>query len=509
MSELASINMPPGQGIAAFGAEIVGGDVNGDGFPDIISSSFNSGYPGKVYIWYGGFSFDTLIDVTLSGPNTGPYGSALGCGDVNKDGYDDILVTREAFSAYLYFGGDPMDTTPDWLVHPQTSNQDFGSSAAVSDLNNDGYADIIIGDAHAGELPDDPGAVFIFWGGDEPDTLCDESIFFEYGINSSNFGWKISSGYDVNGDGISDLAVGAPTAPGGLPRIYIYYGGSAFDTICDVRIYNPCGELEYGYCVPLVKDLNGDGYDDLAAGAHYHDRVYVYYGGDPMDNSFDVVLSADTFQFGMYVIGIDNADNDNWGDLAVGSPHFGGNFPQKGRVYLYRGGTVFDTIADAYATGADSQEVGWRIGNVGDINSDGRDEIAFSNCASWFLPKRIWIATFSGVGIEENTAIIPDKTELLIACPNPFNSFTNIFFTASECCLSNERYKLKIFDIRGRLMKILALSPRQKLKGWYVIEWNGKDEFGKEVPDGIYIMELYDNEKGCQVGNSKKIIKIK
>ncbi|MCK4233808.1 VCBS repeat-containing protein, partial [candidate division WOR-3 bacterium] len=199
MYEIASITAPPGQGNPSFGSAMSHGDVNGDGFSDLVVGSFNLGYPGKVYVWFGGVPFDTVIDITITGPTTGAFGGAVACGDVNNDGYDDILVGRYAFEARLYYGGDPMDTTADWIVHRPSSSlfSWFGHWVAISDLNGDNYWDMIVGDPQKAEHPHfTPGAVYIYWGAENPDTLWDAII---HGADNSNFGWKLSSDYDVNG----------------------------------------------------------------------------------------------------------------------------------------------------------------------------------------------------------------------------------------------------------------------------------------------------------------------
>ncbi|MCK4576149.1 FG-GAP repeat protein, partial [candidate division WOR-3 bacterium] len=493
MYEIASITAPPGQGNPAFGSAMSHGDVNGDGFSDLVVGSFNLGYPGKVYVWFGGTSFDTVIDITITGPTTGAFGGAVACGDVNNDGYDDILVGRYAFEARLYYGGNPMDTTADWIVHRPSSSlfSWFGHWVAISDLNGDNYGDMIVGDPQKAEHPHfTPGAVYIYWGAENPDTLWDAII---HGADNSNFGYTISSDYDVNGDGITDLAVGAPTAPGYFPRISIYYGGAEFDTVPDVKIYNPGGEPYYGNPISLMKDINGDGYDDLAAGAGGHKSIYIYYGGNPMDNQYDVALS-DTNGLGDCVVGIDNANGDSFGDILVGNPHYGpaGN----GRVYLYCGGNPFDSFPDAYAAGPDSQEIGWHVGYGGDMTNDGKDELIFSNSAASFPSHKVWIVDYAGVGVEEEKDQRHKTRDIRLHChPNPFTTSTTISLTlpnighsAKGIGQNKEGIELKIYDVAGRIVKQFTLPTTYSLLPT-VVTWDGKNVSGKKVSTGIYFIK--------------------
>lgn len=500
--DLAVINNPPEQSICSFGNQITHGDLNGDGFSDLIVAS-KAEYPGRVYVYFGGSAFDTIFDLQFMNPLT--FGHGVACADVNNDGYDDILISNTCTKVWLYYGGTSMDTIADWIASSQEFSSGFGYSIALSDVNSDSFADIIVGAPLAGGL-DNKGAVYIYWGSDSPDTICDVKF---YGADDSNFGWKLTSNYDVNGDNINDLAVGAPTAPSNFPSISIFYGGEGanFDTICDVEIYNPCGELEYGSSCPLVKDLNGDGFDDLAAGANYHNQVYIYYGGNPMNNQFDVILSADTFRFGMTVVGIDNADGDNYGDIVVGNPRYGGEYPYKGRVYLFRGGNPLDSIYDASVQGFPSQEIGWNVGFAGDLDNDGKDEIAFSNEVASFYPHKVWVVKYSAFEIEEEKDIKNKQINIFQPYPNPFIRSTNVRVVLPHHSYGIAKCFIEIFDLSGRLV-------RKKQFANYVspilnYRWDGKDESGNEVCNGVYLIKFRIHGKNSIYEEIRKVTKLR
>ena len=500
--DLAVINNPPEQLYCSFGNQITNGDLNGDGYSDLIISS-SAEYPGRVYVFFGGNPFDTLYDLTFINPLN--FGHSISSGDVNNDGYDDLAISDSDFRVMLYFGGIPMDTIADWIANKQEPTTSwFGYSIAVSDLNNDSFADIIVGAPLAGGN-DNLGAVYIYWGAVNPDTICDVKF---YGTDDSNFGWRLSSGYDVNGDNINDLAVGAPTAPLTFPNISIYYGdSSSFDTIRDVDIYNPCNELYYGSSVSLVKDINGDGYDDLVAGANHNNQVYIYYGDNLMDNQFDVILSADTFRFGTEVIGIDNADGDGLGDIVVGCPRYGGEYPYKGRVYLFRGGDPFDSIYDASVQGFPSQEIGWNVGYAGDLDNDGKDEIAFSNEVASFYQHKVWIVKYSEFEIEEDKEIKHKKITLFSPYPNPFIKSTNLRIILPHYDYGLSKCFIDIFDCSGRLIRKEKMD--NLVSSILNYEWDGKDDNGHEVSNGVYLIKTIVQSKNSKFEDVRKVTKLK
>jgi hypothetical protein len=503
MYEIAEINNPEQSNNSSFGYATANGDVNGDGFQDLIVGSYSALDSDKVYIWFGGSPFDTLVDLTFTGKIPAwSFGSAVASGNVNNDTYEDVFVGGDS-QASLYYGGNPMDTTADWIVRPlEPHGAGFGDAISLSDLNGDSYADLVVGAAGAG--PNNSGAVYIYWGDENPDTLYDIVI---HGIEHARFGNPISGGnYDVNGDGAPDLAVGAPDffSPPSFPKISIFYGSDGtteFDTVPDVKIFNPCNELAFGDVISLIKDINGDGYDDLAAGAQGHKRVYIYYGGNPMDSIYDVVLNGDSVGFGMDVTGIDNANGDMFGDILIGNPHYGSGY---GRVYLYHGGDPFDTTPCATVIGADSQEIGWSVGCAGDLNNDGKDEMLFSNSAV-DNNERIWITNYCEAGVKEKEKS-KKKTGFFNLHPNPFSKFTTITysFESYDLLIQNQKIiKLKIYNLSGRVVKDFKLSTYSLQP--VSITWDGTDYSGNELQSGIYFIKLSSGEHT----NVKKIVLMK
>ena len=132
------------------------GDVNGDNYPDVIlgAPGYSGGAKdGRVYIFYGGPDMDENADLILEGEHGGggSYGSTIVTGDLNNDSHDDVVVTAmlmnsETGRAYLYYGGDSMDSNCDLTFNGENAIDWFGRKAAIGgDVNGDGYADLIIG----------------------------------------------------------------------------------------------------------------------------------------------------------------------------------------------------------------------------------------------------------------------------------------------------------------------------------------------------------------------------
>ena len=143
-------------------------------------------------------------------------GSALVlAGDQNEDGYDDIMAyCHNPNEVRLYFGGNPMDTIPDFTI-PVADGWGGFFPIELGDLNGDGDTDLVFAWE---ETSNDPSEVYIYYGGDLLDDQVDKTLVSDLGswVSDDGFGYGLSIG-DVNGNGLIDLCVGAPNyyLPGG------------------------------------------------------------------------------------------------------------------------------------------------------------------------------------------------------------------------------------------------------------------------------------------------------
>jgi len=158
------------------------------------------------------------------------------------------------------------------------------SIAGVGDVNDDGYADFVVGevtDTTKGMLA---GRVDVYFGGASLDATPDVVM---YGRPNELFGWAVCGPGDLNGDGFPDIAVG--TLDRNLENnVYAYFGGPTFDALPDLVIKRIPGAGFYGWMLAGAGDVDGDGRQDLIAcqSSHaevlgvYPDEMIELYGGE-------------------------------------------------------------------------------------------------------------------------------------------------------------------------------------------------------------------------------------
>jgi hypothetical protein len=372
------------------------GDVNGDGFADVIVGAYRDNvggglYTGRAFIFYGGVTPDSLPDVTLLGEAAGDdFGYSVGtAGDVNGDGYDDVIVgahrsdslSVDAGRAYVYFGGPAMDAVADLVLTGAQSGDQFGYSVGTAgDVNHDGYDDVIVG-AILGDVGGaSRGSAYIYYGGASPNAVAD--YFLGGPASNSYFGCAVGTAGDVNGDSYDDVIVGAEQAAKGYA--YVYYGGPGPNNVADLTLTGEVAGDFFGCAVGTAGDVNGDGYDDVIVGANSNGaagyqagRAYLFHGAASPDAVADLTLTGETAGdlFGDAVGALGDVNDDGYDDVIVGA--FGAGFAggQSGRAYIYHGGPGADAQADATLTGrAEASNLGVSVGGAGDVNGDGHPE---------------------------------------------------------------------------------------------------------------------------------------
>ncbi|PJZ86565.1 hypothetical protein CH366_06385 [Leptospira harrisiae] len=219
-------------------------DTDGDGYPDlIVSANVAAGTQGYGYV----FTTNPNTKLLNSTPNTSLtdgitqtyFGSRIGSGDFNGDGYADVMVGAQAYLVGNYFGksylflskgqsGIPSQNlntggTADAIIDGVSNSGRFGTNVIGADVNHDGYDDAVFASPWNDE-------VFIFYS-QGPAAISSQNtnsanITYKPGVND-NFGSYAYAG-DINGDGFLDLVVGAATYSSSLGRIYIFVSNHGF-----------------------------------------------------------------------------------------------------------------------------------------------------------------------------------------------------------------------------------------------------------------------------------------
>jgi MYXO-CTERM domain-containing protein len=329
----------------------------------------------------------TTVTSTLSGSGSaGTFGEAVaGAGDVNCDGYDDVIVGAPSLgssrgTAYIFHGNATgVSTTAARSINGVTAANYFGFAlATLGDITGDGCAEIVIS---AYNNSSGKGAVYIYHGSASgigttaATTLAGTAA-------SGEFGYSVDGAGDVNGDGYNDLVVGADYVSSGNGAAYVYYGGASGISSTGATTLSGSGAGYFGWTVAGAGDLNGDGYDDIAVGAPAFSantgRVYVYHGASAgLNTSVVATLSGSGGSgeaFGQSLSGAGDVNGDGFGDLAVGGSGYSSN---TGAAYLYQGSsggvsTTYDLRLLGPSTGSNFATA---LRGGADINADGYDDL--------------------------------------------------------------------------------------------------------------------------------------
>ena len=318
-------------GAAASGA----GDVNGDGVPDLIvgaSLDETNGFAsGSARVFSGS---DGSVLYTFFGDSAGDrFGDAVsGAGDVNGDGFDDLIVgarnddntDQDSGSVWVFSG---IDGSVLYTFNGASFFEQLGFSVSgAGDINGDGFDDLIVGVPRDDANGPNAGSARVFSG-------LDGSVLYTFNgdFSRDRFGSSVSGAGDVNGDGVPDLIVGAE---GDDLNPYFSVRARVFSGVDGAVLYSfPPSNFGEDVAVSGAGDVNGDGFDDLIVGEDDDNfglstlgvvRVFSGANGSLLYN-LSVDPADDTSgrgRFGDSVSGAGDVNGDGIADFIVGADGF-------------------------------------------------------------------------------------------------------------------------------------------------------------------------------------------
>lgn len=370
-----------------YGGSLAGGaDLDGDGFSDIVVASSYQDW--QVDLYTGGEAGPAATaDWSVNGSG-GTFGHSLDLvGDMDGDGYAELAIGNSYGGEYgeviVYLGGagGPQD---DPVVLSGDAEHPVGAIVArAGDVDGDGLADLLSG---TGSDVETPSAVVVFRG-DAAGPVTTVAYSLIYPGAAAGFGGALAGAQDIDGDGLSDLVVGADGVgpdSSGLGRVYGYagsVGGPA--TAASWLAEDAVSGTILGRALAMAGDVDGDGFGDVLAGRPGFEEGQELEGGaalfmgsasgmasDPAWRGSSDLDASDHggvwIGYGQAVAGLGDLDGDEYDDVAIGAPNTGADSYEGrlGSVSIYTG-TPYRPPAEPQDTGADTG------GDTGDAQPDG------------------------------------------------------------------------------------------------------------------------------------------
>jgi len=418
-----------GQAGSMYGLSVASaGDVNGDGYPDVAvgAPGYDNGQTdeGRVFVFYGSEFGPSLVpDWTAESDQGGSqFGVVASAGDVNGDGYADLMIGAPGYSnghplegaVFVFHGSStglnpPTGTRPtvdpsnaDWSAEGNAPDSGFGGSlSSAGDLDKDGYGDIVVGAYRYTNGQSHEGAAFVFKGSasglDPGGRLVGSPSNTDWVAegNQANafFGVSVAGCGDFDNNGYPDILVGAHYYTNGENQegaLFAYRFSAGFTSTLGV-VESNIADSHFGVSVAFAGDVNGDTYDDVIVGAHAYTggesnegAAFLYYGSS--SGNLTLAWTGESNQaganFGIAVSGVTDLNGDGFADVMVGADSFSNGQTKEGAVFIYYGSSA------GLGAAGNPDNADWRMeGDVayarfgcslapaGDVNGDGHEDI--------------------------------------------------------------------------------------------------------------------------------------
>ncbi len=401
------------------------GDVNGDGFVDVVAGAvgYDNGQidEGGAFVFLGtATGLATTATLVAESNQEGAWlGEAVACaGDVNGDGYSDLVV-----GAYNYNGGEPVEgiaqlflgsasgTTPAaWSLESDQAEARLGRTvAAAGDVNGDGLGDVLVGAHLLDTAAINDGAAFLFYGAPAGLSLT-PTWTTEADQVQPDYGYAVSSAGDVDGDGFDDVVVGAfnyDNPEEGEGRAFLFHGSaSGLNTVAAWTAESDQAMAGFARAVADAGDVNADGFADVLIGARLYDGAEVDEGGAWLFEGSATGLASSAAwtavggqaeaEFGTAVAGAGDVNADGFSDVVLGARKYDGDQPGEGRAYVYLGTAsgLESTPTWTMESDQDSAWLGTSVAGAGDVDGDGYGDVLVAAPwfdASWVDDGRAWL----------------------------------------------------------------------------------------------------------------------
>ncbi len=363
------------------------GDVNGDEYADVLVEVV-----GRVELYLGsprGLESSPAWSVPSIDTQNAKHLAGAGAGDVNADGYDDVLVPSPAGRISLYLGSAPAPQTVAIWSAPG------GLAAGSGDVNGDGFADVIV--ANGEEFQSSRVHLYL---GSLATGLESTPAWVANGALSSPclgcglqtaFGSSLSSAGDVNGDGFADVVIGDPIQSAAFysgGAAYLFLGSAGGLSLTPSWTYRGANEhSELGAAVSLAGDVNTDGYGDVLVGEpgyrndqSFEGRALLFLGsatGLAPSPAWTNEVNKIGAHFGKSLSATGDVNADGYDDVIVGAPNLTNGQSEEGRAYVYLGSPA-GLNHRSYWTAEGNEafdNFARSVSGAGDVNGDGMSEI--------------------------------------------------------------------------------------------------------------------------------------